>query len=168
MSHYPFLHLWSENQVRSVCLRTISMGESTAHVLLEEGFGWQHFILLHHVTLNRRGFWRRFNHLNFIYLIISLIEVLSDCLLWIFIQLRNSEDLSIWFLLEIIWIISGTLWTWSSLCPRYRMRTYKVYLMTVISLQHIAAVLFVHLREMICLLLLAQRGTSSSSKDIFG
>lgn len=39
MSHYPFLHLWSENQVRSVCLRTISMGESTAHVLLEEGFG---------------------------------------------------------------------------------------------------------------------------------
>lgn len=39
MSYDPLLHLRSENQVGSGCLRAVHVGESTAHVLFEESFG---------------------------------------------------------------------------------------------------------------------------------
>jgi hypothetical protein len=79
------LHLRGECQVWSGRLRSINVRKSAAHILLEECFCRQHFVLFDHVTLYRRGFRRSFNYLHFVYFIISFTEELLNSLLGILI-----------------------------------------------------------------------------------
>ena len=88
--YYSILHLWGELQVWSGRLWSINMCESAAHILFEEGFCWQHFVLFYHITLNWRCLGRRFNNFNFVDFVVSFAKELLNSLLWILIQLRNS------------------------------------------------------------------------------
>ena len=90
MCYYSFLCLRSEIQVWSSRLWSINVCESAAHILFEEGFCWQHFVLFYHITLDWRCLGRRFNHFYLVDFVVSFAKELLNSLLWILIQLRNS------------------------------------------------------------------------------